>query len=402
VSRLSEELARAAQVEQARAVKKEHPDGWAPSLSLDSSTGRGSLIVRSALPAPVWDDLLREWGLDPALYAIEDDRVQMRTWDAAIGEGKVQRFYYYKANVHARGTSDKADIDALTDEIKRRKFKGVTRPVGSGDSTLVVVLADWQIGQRGTDDAVRRILALCDEIPDRWRQLTKQGVLLDDILLVGLGDLVEGCEGWYPAQPFLVELNEREQRTLVRRLLIKLVEAALTVAPRVRVAAVGGNHGEVRRGGKAITDASDNADVEVVEQVAEIFAASEVAPRVSFVIPRDELALTLDVQGTIVGITHGHLAKRGAGAANKVQTWWQGQALGMRPVADATVLLTGHYHHLSVTEHGPRTHLQAPALCGPSAWYTDLTGVGASPSGALSLVVNAAGWDHLRVLPCRQ
>jgi hypothetical protein len=401
MSSFSEELARAAQLEQARAAKKDHPDGWAPSLSLDSSTGRGSLTVRSAVPAPVWDDLLREWGLDPALYAIEDDRVQMRTWDAAIGEGKVQRFYYYRATVHARGTSDNADVAALAEEIKRRKFKTVTRAVGSGNATLVVVLADWQIGQRGTDDAVRRILALCDEIPQRWRELLKQGVSLDDILLVGLGDLVEGCEGWYPAQPFLVELNEREQRTLVRRLVVKLVEAALSVAPRVRVAAVGGNHGEVRRGGKAITDASDNSDVEVIEQVAEIIAASEVAPRVSFVIPRDELALTLDVQGTIVGITHGHLAKRGSGAANKVQTWWQGQALGMRPVADATVLLTGHYHHLSVTEHGPRTHFQAPALCGPSAWFTDLTGVGASPSGALSVVIDKNGWDHLRVLPCR-
>ena len=401
MSKFSEDLARANAVEHARAQKREHPDGWAPELSLDSATGRGSLTVRSATPAPVWDELLREWGLDPALYAIEDDRVQMRTWDAAIGEGKVQRFYYYKANVHARGTSDKADLTALMDEVKRHRFKVITKPAGTGNASLVVVLADWQIGQRGTDDAVRRILALCDEMPARWRELTKAGVPLDDILLVGLGDLVEGCEGWYPAQPFLVELNEREQRTLARRLIVKLVEAALTVAPRVRVAAVGGNHGEVRRGGKAITDASDNSDVEVFEQVAEVFAASEVAPRVSFIVPRDESALTIDVHGTIVGITHGHLAKRGTGAANKVQTWWQGQALGMRPVADATVLLTGHYHHLSVTEHGPRTHLQAPALCGPSAWYTDLTGVGASPSGALSLVIGPNGWDHLRLLPCR-
>jgi hypothetical protein len=401
MSRFSEEMARAAQLEQARGTKREHPDGWAPALELDSATGRGSLVIRSATPAPIWNDLLLEWGLDPALYAIEDDRVQMRTWDAAIGEGKVQRFYYYKANVHARGTNDAADVAALANEIKGKRFKVVTKPAGTGTATLVVVLADWQIGQRGTDDAVRRILSLCDEMPARWRELTKAGVPLDDILLVGLGDLVEGCEGWYPAQPFLIELNEREQRTLVRRLLLKLVEAALTVAPRVRVAAVGGNHGEVRRGGKAITDASDNGDVEVVEQLAEIIGASEVAPRVSFVIPRDELALTLNVHGTIVGITHGHLAKRGAGAANKVQTWWQGQALGMRPVSDATVLLTGHYHHLSVTEHGPRIHLQAPALCGPSAWYTDLTGVGASPSGALSLVIDGNGWDHLRVLPCR-
>lgn len=397
MSKLTDSLAKAQALTPVRGPKRTHPDGWEPGVRWDESTRTGALTVQSNKPGPDWDSLLREWGFDPDKFEVAGDTIQFRTWDAATAEGQT-RFYYYRAEIRAKRPSEDPDLKVLLEEVRKRK----PRPVQdvTGDRSLVVVLADWQAGQAGTDAAVERILRLVDEVPARWRELRKAGVELNDITLVGLGDLVEGCSGdWYAAQTFTAELNNREQRTLVRRLLVKVVEAALTVAPKVRVAVVGGNHGEARQGGKAYTDPSDNADVEVAEQAAEVFQANpEYRDRVAFIIPKDELAVTLDIHGTIVGITHGHLAKRGAGPANKVEQWWKGQALGMTPVADATLLLTGHYHSLQVATHGPRTHIQAPAMCGASAWYTDLVGVGNSPAGTLSLVVGGGTWDHMRVI----
>jgi predicted phosphodiesterase len=398
MSRLTDALARAEQVAQARAVKRSHPDGWEPGVRWDEATRLGELTIKATAPRPDWDSFLREWGFDPAVFEVAGDTIQFRTWDGAIGNGETQRFYYYRAQIRSRRPDDHADVAELISEIRKRKPRPVA-PV-TGDQTLVVALADWQAGDAHTDEAVERILRLVDEIPARWRELVKTGVPLRDILLVGLGDLVEGCSGdWYPSQTFQATLNNREQRTLVRRLLVKIIEACLTVSPTVRVAVVGGNHGEARQGGKAYTDPSDNSDVEVAEQAAEVIAAHpEYRDRVSFIIPRDELAVTLNVHGVILGLTHGHLAKRGAGAANKVENWWKGQALGMTAAGDATLLLTGHYHHLVVQTHGPRTHIQAPAMCGPSAWFTDLSGVGNSGAGTLTLVVGTTGWDHLRVI----
>jgi hypothetical protein len=325
-----------------------------------------------------------------------DDTIQFRTWDAATGEGNVQRFYYYRAQIGLRSPEDDADVAKLVAMIGKRKPKPIKMQTIGGQ--FVCALSDWQIGQRDTEESVIRILRLVDEIPARYRELRKAGVQLKGITLLGLGDLVEGCDGWYPAQAFLSELNEREQRTLVRRLLVKIVEACADVAPTL-VAVVGGNHGEARRNGKAYTDSSDNGDVEVAEQAAEIFAANPAyKDRVAFVIPRDELTIAIDVAGTIVGITHGHLAKRGAGAANKIENWWKGQALGMRAASESTLLISGHYHHLLVNTIGPRTHIQAPAMCGASAWFSDITGVGDSQAGTLSLVIGEGTWDHLRIL----
>lgn len=397
MSKLTDALAKAQALTPVRGPRRNHPEGWEPGVCWDEATRTGALTVTSNKPGPDWSSLLREWGFDPDHYEIVDDTIQFRTWDGSTAEG-VHRFYYYKAEIRSKRPAEDADLKTLIDEVRKRKPKAVA-PI-EGDRSLVIALADWQAGQEGTEAAVERILRLVDEVPARWRELVKAGVPLADITFVGLGDLVEGCSGdWYAAQTFTAELNNREQRTLVRRLLVKVVEAALTVAPRVRVAVVGGNHGEARQNGKAYTDSSDNADVEVAEQAAEVFAANPAyADRVAFIIPKDELAVTLDIHGTVVGITHGHLAKRGAGPANKVENWWKGQALGMTPVADATLLLTGHYHSLYVATHGPRTHIQAPAMCGPSAWFTDMTGMGNSPAGTLSIVVGGGTWDYLRVL----
>ncbi len=49
---------------------------------------------------------------------------------------------------------------------------------------------------------------------------------------------------------------------------------------------------------------------------------------INFVFPKNELTLTLDVHGTIVGLAHGHQVKGSA------ESWWGKQAFGMQPIGD--------------------------------------------------------------------
>ena len=127
------------------------------------------------------------------------------------------------------------------------------------------------------------------------------------------------------------------------------------------MAAVGGNHGENRKGGKSFTSFGDNDDVAVFEQVAEACAVNPPAfGHVTFVLPEDELELSLDVAGAVLGIAHGHQAAKTG--PEGIEAWWKGQAFGQQAVADASVLLTGHAHFLSVRQNGPRTHISIRQL----------------------------------------
>jgi predicted phosphodiesterase len=207
-------------------------------------------------------------------------------------------------------------------------------------------------------------------------------------------------------QTFSVELNYRDQMKMARRL---IAQALRTWAPgfdQVIVAAVGGNHGENRLDGKAFTSFSDNADVAIFETLEEVFAENPDAfSHMSFVIPDDRLDLTLDVKGTITALAHGHQAGKGSTAAQKLDNWWMGQAHGMQPAGDASLLLSGHFHHLSVTQSGQKTHIQCPALEGGSDWWRNVTGQRSAP-GLLTLTIGSehiredhrVGWDNLQVV----
>ena len=62
--------------------------------------------------------------------------------------------------------------------------------------------------------------------------------------------------------------------------------------------------------------------------------------------------------------------------------------------------MTGHYHHLLISESSGRTHFQCPAMDPGSNWFTESTGQ-SSPSGMLTFVADASssrGWTDLAVL----
>lgn len=405
----------------AESVRREPPrapQGWEPGVAWDGRRGTAALATDGD---PDWSEVLIRANLDPATIEVVPGTIQVRTWDAAIGNGEVRTFRYYKAEVRAKQPTD-LDVVAQIAELARKR--PTRKPHGRGDrapetganmpiakdpagnthdraysSTFVVVAADWQIGREGTDATVTRWGDGLDAVRARYRELRKIGRRIPELRVLSVGDLVEGCKGWYPMQTFTVVLNKREQVRLARRMFLAGVTDWAPDFDRVVAGGIGGNHGENRdESGKAYTDLSDNADVEVLEQAAEVAQATPAFQHVSWAIPNRDLTLTLDIGGRIVALAHGHQAKRGGGTAQaKLRRWWEAQMFGGRPAGDAEILLTGHYHHFSHIRDGVRTHIQAPSLASGAQWFAESAGTPETP-GILTFVIDANGLRDVEVL----
>lgn len=369
------------------------PKGWEPGID----TARGTLTVEGGSEPPQdWAAIIRELGLDPADWTVDESQpVQVRTWDSGD-----RRCYYYRATVKPAGSRESADLDALIARVRRHK-KSPPAASERPERAFLVLLSDWQAGKGeggGYEALVERVERLREAVPRRVRELARIGAPVDRIYVMSLGDLVESCDGHYPMQSFSVDLDRRQQVKLVRRLLVDLITHWSSLAPRIVLGAVPGNHGENRQGGKAYTSFEDNDDLAVVEQVGEILAANPDAyGHVSVVIPDGDMTLTLDLAGCIAAFAHGHQARRGTGVSGKILSWWRDKAQAFHPVGDARLLFTGHYHHYVAVEDGPRTWMQCPALDGGSRWFEEQGGP-TTRTGTLTMTVDQSGWDHLAIL----
>lgn len=351
---------------------------WVPGVEWLGS--EGTLTTDAVQGDPRWDDLLRHWGLDPDEFQIVEP-VLFNSWGGEDGLMNRQ----FKAKVIRRSVS----VADLGDAIARAmRFKPNKRKP-EGESILNIVLADWQIGKAdhgGVEATIQRIIDARDAVIGRVRDLRRIGHEIGSLNVLWTGDSIEGCIGHYPSQTFSVELDRRDQVKVTRRLLTDSLQAWSKHFSQITVAAVAGNHGENRNGGKAFTGTQDNDDLAIVEQVSEILGANPDAfGHVRFMVARDALTLTIPAGEWIVGITHGHVAHRGSNAEAKLQRWWEGQAAGRQPIGDADILVTGHYHHLRVADWGGCVWLQAPAMEGGSEWWRVATGQ-ASQIGMLSFV----------------
>jgi predicted phosphodiesterase len=233
----------------------------------------------------------------------------------------------------------------------------------------------------------------------RMKVYKAAGYEVGELYVVGMGDLVEKCSNNYPDQEFTTDMTEREQKRVARHLLKWIVKRASKLAARVVVCTVGGNHGENRNAGKAFTDTSDNDDVALFESVAEALAENtEAFGHVTFNIPHDELMVVMEIAGTNICFTHGHLAKGGATPEKKQTNWWKNQQFGNLTAGDADVLVTAHYHHFQAVELADgKMWLQCPSQDGGSKWFQDQTGANSRP-GSLCFVVGPDGPTLLDVV----
>ena len=390
---LADDLSKLGNEEQRKRERKEIPAGFEPGIEYDSSGG----ILRS-IPRPVGDEpdhaeLLAEFELDPAKWRITG--LRRSKWQSFNGDWLES----FRATFVPNSGRNLVPIDDLLDVVSKWKpVKRDSSPVKASVSNVayVVVLADTQVGKidgGGSEQIIKNVLHKTDLAVARLKELRKSGREINTVYLPQLGDCIEGMNSQGGKHIWRTDLDLTAQIRVYRRLLLHMVKTFAPLADRVIVPCVPGNHDEaVRVGNSMATTYTDSFALDAASAVADALADHPDFKHVSFTFPKyDTLTVTLDICGTVVGLAHGHQCR------GKAIDWWKNMAHGQQDIGEATLLLTGHYHHLRVEQSGRKTWMQAPALDGGSTWFENSTGQ-AAPAGMLTLTVGEGKWDELKIL----
>lgn len=375
--------------EPARRERASHPKGFEPGV--DMRTPGKWLVTTPPMTTLAneaeWQTAVKALGLEiPEGWRVR--LVEMRYDPAAWhrdnpDDNAVTRpvwRYRFAVEEEPAEVAERANIEDLVKEIRKTRARRPARSIG-GDGTLVVAWNDWQLFKSagdGIEGTVRRISDSFDVVIQRVEELRSVGRMYPRLLVAASGDIVEGCE-IYPHQSWELQGDMRDQENAGRRLIVAGLKQFAQHFDDIQVLAVGGNHGERRVDGKR-TNRHDNADVKVFEQAADILAEHSYYEHIKFRVPREDLAATLSVEGWVLGLTHGHIAGKGAGSPEaKLLGWYKGQAAGKRPAGDSDVLVTSHYHHPRLADWGGCLWMQAPTMDGGSPQHEEMFGLGAKP-----------------------
>ena len=373
-----------------------YPSGWKPNVSFDKLSNTGGIThVQPADNNFKYNQLLSSWGFDPDEFYIDEDTIKFSTWDTQLKGGKVEQMYAFKAIIKRKHPEKDDYFEALQKEIKNKKPINVKKV--KGDTAYFFFLADWQLGKKdwGSVNTVKHIREAVNKAKKNIRELNKT-CTIDEIYIIGLGDLIENCYGFYDHQPFNIELSKTEQEHLTRVMIIEVLDGLLGLAPKIILGGVPGNHGENRTSkGQVSTNRLDNSDTAAFQIVGEIIKGRPRYEHVDVVVPND-YHLVLEVKGIHIGVTHGHMTAGGGDPWLKMEKFWKGQMYGWLPIGGASILVSGHFHHLRVVEQKGRTWIQAPSL-DESHEFTARTGFG-TKQGVLTFTVSKDGWDNLKVL----
>lgn len=398
---LAERLATAGATSDYQPARASAPSGWEPGVRYEPS---GAMLVTVPLSATLagedeWREAVQGLGVEiPPGWRLRlvEARYDPAAWHRdAQGEDAVTRpVWRYRFAVEPAPRT--IDVDELVRDAKA----GRRRPRAATETATVaytVCTSDLQIGKPdgdGTPGTVARFFASHERALDRYKALRRRGQAGEDVVLVWPGDCIEGTETQGSRLLARLDCTITEQVRIYRRLMLHQVKAYLDAGARARVLVVPGNHDEAKRVGDQMATRYD--DSWAIEGAAAVADALEVAgyddTQVAFTFPgRDELTVTVDVAGTVVGVLHGHQTK------GKLQGWLAGQALGRQAIGSADLVISGHYHHLRVEQIGPVTHVQVPTLDGGSTWWKHRTGLEAPP-GTVTLLVGGGSWSSMEVL----
>lgn len=358
------------------------PEDWRPRLDLDSV--KGGFVVSQPRPQGEVTDattVLDEFGLDPKEWFVTSMR--RGKWQVYSGEWLES----VRVNLSPIGPSygDSLDVEQLADYMKKwRPAKSTKKSSGSG--AFLVAPSDQQIGKKangqGTEQSIDRILQLTESAVHKFEAYKKMGLSLGTICLALPGDHVEGTtsqNGRLQGQA-ASDLGITEQTRVARRLLLAQVKALAPLVDRLVIPVVNGNHDEATR--QVVTDPADGWNVEIASAVQDICAENPELSHVEFRYPSSgHQTLTIDINGTMLGIFHGHQANQ-----NNVLKYLSQQAAGQTALGGADIWISGHFHNFRTMDIGERLWVQAPTTDPGSEWFRDRAGMESKP-GLLTMVI---------------
>lgn len=255
-------------------------------------------------------------------------------------------------------------------------------PLANDGSTLIVCLADFQVGKTqsggGTEDTIRLVRRAISDIADDIRS----GYPYKRIIMADVGDSTEGF--WnVAAQAQTNDLSLTDQIRTVQRLYAEAVRTFAPLCGSLYYVAVPSNHCAVRVGPGKNSRANapdDDFGIMISKNIEDIVEDREGFEHVEFFRPEKwEEAVTVDADdGTRIGFTHGHLA----GSQSKVPGWFRDLAFGRRSgLYDARILVHGHWHNFAVSQAGDaRWIISCPSADRGSDWWTNVSGDSTRPA----------------------
>ncbi len=376
------------------------PAGWAPSVTYDPSVR--AYVVTLGAGQPVDDstgtDEVRALGVDippgwsARLVQVSHDPkawVRHGQGEDAVTEQVTRRKYVVEP------TRSVSDVDELVAAIGK-KHPRKREPVRDGWA-YVHVIADWQIGKtaygEGTEQTVQRILDGLDASVQRLKREAKRRPV-GTIVLANVGDCIEGVVSQNGGVALASDLGVTEQLRVVRRLLLEHVKAFAPLAERVLLPVAPGNHDQAYRLMGMTAAATDSFAVDACMQVADALELAGGYEHVHVITPDvDDLTVTVEAGGTILGLAHGHQFR----SPDKAHLWWSKMGHARHRIGQAHLLISGHFHHLRVVDDSGRVAITAPTVDPGSPWF-DQTNGGGPQAGVLTLLTRDGGWTGLEIL----
>jgi len=394
-----------------RGRKNAHPKGFEPGVKFDNS-GIPTEVITDVMPhLPTqedWDNAVAKMGVPiPDGYRL---RLVEAKYDPAAwhrdeqGQDAVTRpVWRYKFAVEYFGTEESISAEVFVKLKQLRKNRDRIQPSYSGPAAFLLSWNDWQVGKwltqgEGTQQIVERFDRAIEGAVSRAKDLRKINRDLGQLVIIGGGDMIENC-AVFPHQAYQIDQDRRGQVNIARDLILAGLDRLAPLFARVDVMVVGGNHGEHRINGNRV-NLHDNDDCAVFEHAA---VAAERDPRLSHVgfnIATDQLAKTMEVNGWIVGTTHGHVFAKGSGqnAERKAYNWFSHQAAGRQPIGDSDLLITHHFHHEATTDWGSCKWIQTRTLDGGSPYFVTYSGTVTAPGMLSGVITKESRWTDEQYL----
>lgn len=362
------------------AAKISIPGKVSPTVEFDGNEGTAVTHGYEAEPEN-FDEFLVDAGLDPADIEVIPP-VRTSRWQQQK-DGDLVWLTSYRFTFRRKSSS--IDLPLLMAEAKKKPKR--PKIVDTTDKALVVLWSDLQIGKvdirGGTDELLDRVELAEARLLDLVKREKPERVVFVDV-----GDTVENFDNAArEQQSWSNDLSLMDQIDLATTLAWQTIKALAEKVGQVTYLSVGSNHCQWRKNGKVVGNATDDWGVFIGRQLARLASETNMT-NIDFKEPQphDE-SLAHDVFGDkfhILGVAHGHQVAR----PERIPTWWRQMAFGAQPVANASLLVTGHFHHVRVQELGgvdrqngttSRWWIQASTMDNGSSWFRRIAGEDSQP-----------------------
>jgi hypothetical protein len=257
----------------------------------------------------------------------------------------------------------------------------ITKTVAPGKA-LIVLWSDLQVGKVDHRGGIEQMLARVAETQTKLIKLVKQ-TKPERIIFCDVGDTIENFGNVADLHQLATnDLSLMQQVDLATSLAWESLKQLVKYAP-VTYLSVGSNHCQFRVNKQKVGSATDDWGIHIGRTLARL--SKEVGLDITFHEPaKHDESLAYDVFSNgfhVLGMVHGHQANRPEG----IPDWWRKQSFGKQSVTAATVLVSGHFHHLRVQELGStsrgtsRFWVQAATLDNGSNWWRLNSGEDSQP-----------------------